>query len=397
MPTVCHLKKFHRFLDTRIFYKEALSGRRAGYRVAIIGSANENLHDEVEGVQLYGYRRRRLPRGIGRLHMLTNMLRLGLRVDADIYHVHEPRLLLAAVLLKLGQRLRGKRTAVVHDVHDFYLHEGRLDDTLGPSDRLKLRIQQRWDRGLHRLCDFVIGAEESKLARARSYGFSESDSAVIENYVPLDRFEYCPKRFAETQFVVGYVGGLSFQRGLDTLAEACLVLAERTGIRPTLLLAGHFVSAEAQHWLRQFRVQHARAIEVDWRGRVPYLDVPQIMAEMDVGCALFYSRRYDRVLSTDAGPIKLYEYMASGTPVVATNQPALKKTIEECRCGQVVGAPDGPGAVADALVSYFCDPNRMRQDAYNGRTAVERRYNWSWPEQELLEVYRQLIEQVTSP
>jgi glycosyltransferase involved in cell wall biosynthesis len=58
---------------------------------------------------------------------------------------------------------------------------------------------------------------------------------------------------------------------------------------------------------------------VVWTGPVPYADVPGIVAAFDVGLIPYVSNAYTR----SCFPLKLYEYLAAGKPVVASGLPEL--------------------------------------------------------------------------
>jgi glycosyltransferase involved in cell wall biosynthesis len=95
-------------------------------------------------------------------------------------------------------------------------------------------------------------------------------------------------------------------------------------------------------------------------------------------------------LSGKAGPIKLYEYMASGKPVIATDFKALKYVIEKEKCGFIVDRKSGIDRIVKAIEFYFKTPENIYIHGKNGRLAVEREYNWSVSERKLLRIYRSL-------
>ena len=106
---VVHITSAHSALDTRIFYKECRSLARAGYEVVLLGA--HPLNETRDGVVLRG-----LGRSRGRAHRMTlKMIELcceAFHLDADVYHIHDPELLLVTLVL----RLAGKR--VIYDIHE---------------------------------------------------------------------------------------------------------------------------------------------------------------------------------------------------------------------------------------------------------------------------------------
>ena len=91
----------------------------------------------------------------------------------------------------------------------------------------------------------------------------------------------------------------------------------------------------------------------------------------------------------DALPVKMFEYMAAGIPVVASDFPLWRSIIEKWDCGICVD-PNNPNAIADAVNGLLDDDGRAQQMGLNGRRGVEEECNWGNEERLLLNVYSQL-------
>lgn len=396
--TCCMLTSGHDACDDRIFYKEAVSLRQAGYDVVII-APTRNGPPETHGVRFLGYMPKSLPRGfgLGLLYKLLVLVWLGLKVNADVYHCHESDLLFPAILIRLGQRaLRGKQAFIVHEIRDFYLQEAYLDHKLRCRQRIGLAFREWWDRFLQRRCDHIVGTEETKIARPLSYGIPQDRVSVIENYVRLELFPARIKPFDPNNFVIAYAGGLSHHRGIDKLAEACAALGAKLGVKVTLLLAGRWTSEKEAQQVADYCAQNRQFVDLQHLGWLPHLAVSVALAQADVCCTVFFSKRYEKVLSGKAGPIKLYEYMASGKPIVATDLSAMRYVIERARCGTLVNADGGAQAIAEALESYYTDPGRLAEHGANGRRAVEEWCSWPIAEKKLLDIYARLLSPETT-
>ena len=92
----------------------------------------------------------------------------------------------------------------------------------------------------------------------------------------------------------------------------------------------------------------------------------------------------------DALPVKMFEYMAAGLPVIASNFPLWKKIIEGNQCGLCV-APLDPQAIADAIDYLLVHPEEAERMGRNGQKAVQERYNWGLEELKLTSLYDSLI------
>ena len=91
----------------------------------------------------------------------------------------------------------------------------------------------------------------------------------------------------------------------------------------------------------------------------------------------------------DAQPNKMFEYMSSGLPVIASNFPLWKKIIEGNKCGLCVDPLD-PAAIAKAIDYIVSHPDEARAMGENGKRAVYEKYNWGVESEKLISLYRSL-------
>ncbi|HET8777902.1 MAG TPA: glycosyltransferase, partial [Candidatus Limnocylindria bacterium] len=89
-------------------------------------------------------------------------------------------------------------------------------------------------------------------------------------------------------------------------------------------------------------------------------------------------------------PNKLFQYMAAGLPVVASDFPQVREVVEGAGCGVVVDTRR-PAEIARAINDVLADPDEARAMGERGRRAVQERFNWATSAQALLDVYRRLV------
>jgi glycosyltransferase involved in cell wall biosynthesis len=85
-------------------------------------------------------------------------------------------------------------------------------------------------------------------------------------------------------------------------------------------------------------------------------------------------------------PNKLFQYMAAGVPVVASDFPQVREIVEGAGCGLVVDTRH-PAEIAGAIDRILADPEAARAMGERGRRAVEERFNWSTAARALIDVY----------
>lgn len=123
------------------------------------------------------------------------------------------------------------------------------------------------------------------------------------------------------------------------------------------------------------------------KGIVPHKEVFKLMSEANVGLAIL--RPVPNYI--ESIPTKLFEYMASRLPVVASNFPLWRKIVEDNHCGICVN-PISPEEIARSIEYLIVHQEEARILGENGRRAVEEKYNWEQEVGKLLGLYRNLIE-----
>ncbi|MGB5315482.1 MAG: glycosyltransferase, partial [Robiginitalea sp.] len=93
----------------------------------------------------------------------------------------------------------------------------------------------------------------------------------------------------------------------------------------------------------------------------------------------------------DSIPVKMFEYMAAGIPVIASDFPYWRELLSGTDCAIFVD-PDNPSEIAVAIRMLLADKKRADKMGRMGRISVEQRFNWSAEEKKLLQLYRQLLD-----
>ena len=91
----------------------------------------------------------------------------------------------------------------------------------------------------------------------------------------------------------------------------------------------------------------------------------------------------------EAQPVKMFEYMAAGLPVIASNFPYWRRIVEESNCGICVDPQDAK-AVREACRKLIHDPELGQLMGQRGRAAVIEKYSWTSEERKLLLLYNDL-------
>lgn len=364
---IVHLTSVHPAFDTRIFHRECKTLAAAGYDVVLIAPHDQEVAQEGVTIRPVPIPKGRLSR---MLKTAAQVFLAALRERADVYHFHDPELIPAALLLKLcGKKL-------VADVHEDV-----------PGNILIKFWLPRWVR---RPVGWLVGSLEGLAAifmdgvivatPAIARRFSAGKALIVRNYPILDEWKSVTVTpYAERLPRVVYVGKIEGVRGPAEMVEAIRLVDDVPGVG--LALAGDFAPAELENELRSLPGWE----RVENMGFLSRSDVGRLLGRSRVGLVLLHPAPNH----TEAQPNKLFEYMAAGLPVVASDFPLWRELIEGLGCGLVVN-PQNPKEIAGAISTLLEDPARARAMGRRGREAVAAKYNWNIEARHFLDLYEQV-------
>jgi len=362
---VCHITTGHHIDDHRILGKECASLSAAGYDVTLIAPAPPGT--QRPGVRVVALETSTANRARRMVARPLAAYRAARDADADIYHFHDPDFLPQA--LRLARH--GRR--VIYDAHEDVPKQILAKAWIRPI----LRTPASWLAGHVELAvagrmAAVVASVPPIVERFRGHA---PRVALVANFPRLD--EIAPGAFAERERVACYVGDLSRVRGLVELIDAM------EHVDGELELAGRFDSTFAPSEL-ETRPGWAR---VRYHGRVGRPEVAALLRRASVG-VLPLRRSPNHAISW---PVKLFEYMAAGLPVVATDVEPWNAIIAQHRCGLCV-PPGDPRALAAGIMRVLDDPGEARAMGERGRAAAVANYSWESQEAVLLGLYEELLQ-----
>jgi glycosyltransferase involved in cell wall biosynthesis len=205
---------------------------------------------------------------------------------------------------------------------------------------------------------------------ARDYqtlGVPSEKILVLPDAVDLNLFTrptLLPDRpYAGNRPVVTYAGHLYDYKGIPTILQAAQLMPE---------VDFHLIGGLPDDLARYATtIQRDDLHNVFLHGICPHAEVPPFLWHADV-LLLVPSAHHPSAAWTS--PIKLGEYLASGTPVVATSIPALRDWLTDEEVHFV--EPDEPQALADGIRAVLTDQEHARQRSQMG---LEKSKSLSYP------------------
>ncbi len=169
--------------------------------------------------------------------------------------------------------------------------------------------------------------------------------------------------------IVGYVGRFHTfhqEKGLPQLVESMANVPSIRGREPLLVCVGGPMDRVPSYMevARRSGVPQGRLRFVD---RVPNAHVPLWIRAFDQAVVPYPSSPH---FALAISPLKVFEYMAAGAPIVATDLPSLRVVLEHGRNAWLVD-PDDPGALAAGIGRLLMDPRLAGQLAEEARRTVE--------------------------
>jgi glycosyltransferase involved in cell wall biosynthesis len=368
-PKVAHLTSAHPVSDVRIFRKQCRSLAATGYEVVLV--APHERDERIDGVRI-----RAVPQAHNRFERMTRTARDVVRIAAaekpQIYHLHDPELLLWSLPL----RLRGSR--VVFDMHEDLPKASRTKLWLPPWLRNCLSWLTRiGERAL--LTGMPVVFAETSYQRDRPW---VKRSATVLNMALVDEL-ISIETAKRAVFTICYVGWVFPDRGALNMLAAMDILADRRRVAEFECIGPIAEECRAEVMERASRAK----LPVRMSGqRLPPNEAWRRVARCQVGLAVL--RRAPN--SYESYPTKLFEYMALGMPMITSNFPLYRNVVEGNSCGLCVD-PDRPDELADAIEWLMDHPAEAAEMGRRGREAVLREFNWNREVGKLLRFYEELL------
>ena len=291
-------------------------------------------------------------------------------LNADLYQLHDPE------LIPIGLKLKRLGHRVIFDSHEDVprqmLGKSYLNKPLLWLIAKTFMVYERW------ACQKLDGVIAATPTIRDKFLPINSNTVNINNFPLLDELK--PQAsWEDKRTEVCYVGGISSIRGIK---EVCAAMGKvKSKVR--LNLAGLFSEPSVEQEVRTMtcweRVNHSGFLDRD--------HVREVLSRSMAGLVTLHPI----INYLDALPVKMFEYMCAGIPVIASDFPLWREIIKGNNCGLLVDPLD-PAAIAKAIDYLVENPKEAQRMGENGRRAVENRYNWGLEEKKFLQFYGKILQ-----
>lgn len=393
---ICIISDQHDLYDDRCYWKQALSLKNAGYEVhrVVIDEKYENDGITEEGIYFNFIKRKKYFKNRYLNYFYKSFLPIKTEyeelldicknLNADLYQIVDLRP--NRIIKKLKKLLPNAR--LIYDIHEN--NYGLFVDVILKKWKIPMFIKNLY--GLHiqkwefRRCiyyDYILVTDDPLLKLIKK-NIKNIPITCIYNFTDLYKYRK-NTILTNREFDVGYVGGISEVRGIMTILDSINYLKK---VFPSIkiILLGPVLSKDFSEKISYTIKKNNLGENILIPGFVKYNEISDYYNNIKIGVIpLQEVKKY-----SEAIPIKLFEYMNFGLPIIASNLKNTCNYIAENNVGFCIQA-NNPKMLAEKISFLLNNPDLMGKFGDNGKKAVDEKYNWSIMEKKYIGIIDSLL------
>lgn len=293
-------------------------------------------------------------------HLLSSLYLLWHLKDASLIYVRQ----MNSFLPLLIARLYGIPSVYEIPNDPFLAYES--------SKLVRRTFQTLTDKAAMALSNrIVVLSEWSKKRLSEIGGITASNIIVTPSgtdtnlFRPLDKIHCCKEIGLDPSFLyVGYAGSFFDYEGVDVLIDSApYILAKFPNVKFLLVGDGPAMS----DWKSRASLKEFQGSFI-FTNRVPYTEVHKYIGAMDICVAPHHKE------TNQASPVKLFDYMSCGRPIVASDIDVVREIMADSGCAALVD-PDNSEALSKGIIALLED-HKLRMDmSYRGRSYAVDKYD----------------------
>lgn len=393
----------HLLKDSRVYYKEAISLKKNGYDVICIYIGKQDIsgvtedgiryieikacsktydfYDRIFEYKNYVYERYSY-------ETYVKIYKVCVELNCDIYHLHD------LFLLQLVEKLKNLdfKPKVIYDVHESYpdivLDYNKNNKSI--TKHIFYVYLYFWELIKASKCDYIINVEQNINRRFEKF-LGKDKTSIIFNYPLIDSTENIRKattNLQEKEYDLIYCGGINKLRGvMDVLKVVNVGKKYKEDLK--VVFVGSINDSEVVNEINKYILDNELKNNVYFTGKMPFLNVWDYYRKSRIGLVPLHNIKKFRY----AIPIKLFEYMISGLPVVGSDLPHIREVVlnDDYKCGEIVANIENPNEFWESIYKIIKNKEVYNKYSFNSKQAVDKIFNWSIEELKLLHIYKNIL------
>ena len=232
----------------------------------------------------------------------------------------------------------------------------------------------------------IVVTQNIKKEIRKTYNVTDEKIVVIENGANTDLFRPMSREGVMNELnlngnynYIGFSGSFADFHGLDDLLKSAPLVLKKKSNTKFIFVGDGLMKESIIQMVKDLNLMD----NFVFINRVPYEEVPRYINAFDV-CVILKKK------DIPGSSLKLWEYMACGKPVVATNTQDYK-VLEDCNAGILVD-PEKPKEVADAIVTLLKNKELREEMGKNGRKTVVKNHSWECVARDVEKVIGAVVE-----
>jgi colanic acid biosynthesis glycosyl transferase WcaI len=295
--------------------------------------------------------------------MASGLLAYATSLPADIVLVSSPSMFLGPIGLLLA---RAKRAKFVWDIRD--ITWGYARDQLNAATSIMEfvgAVLERYMLFVARRADLVVGASPGITQTLVKAGVSPSRATTVFNGISSDLLEELVQSTGPTLHkprpIVTYAGSIGYNQALAIMLDVARMLPD-----VDFVMAGD--GPELPSLVSQ--AEKLSLTNVSFPGFLDRQELLELYGKSDI---LLGHVKDAPVINATMIPVKLFEYMATGKPVIYAGRGIASEFLNGIGCAATV-PPEDPTVLTEAILSLLRDPKRMEALGRAGQTFVKQNF-----------------------
>lgn len=371
MSKVCIMTSVHISNDTRIYFKELQSLFKANYEIIYIAPQTSVL--PKVNFQVIDFKK---PSSrFKRFFSPFKMYRIAKKIKADIYHFHDPELIITGILLKMFNKVK-----VIYDVHEDYpSYMLQKEYIYKPFRKFFAIFMSIFNKIADMFFDGIITADEDVLNKFKNqhkiclYNFPDYDNFILSK-IPLKK-----------KYDLIYPGSVSLAI-LHNIANLVKTIQSDKKDISVLIVSSFNIPGKQKTAEKIFIESGVLRDNFHLINRVPYSKVCYYMELSRIGLIpLPMTLKFQKNI-----PTKMFEYLYAGIPIVSNDLKPVKNFLgkqEFC----IIHNFDNLEILSKSILRLLKDENLLNTYIKIERNIAIDNYNWSTQAEKLKLFYKEIL------